>query len=86
MVGASPLISSHFKDIPTIEATNLMGFDVGTVGNHEFDEGGAEMLRLVRHAHYPYLAANTLDRATGKPVLPPYQIVERAGSRSASSA
>jgi 5'-nucleotidase len=79
MVGASPLISSHFKDIPTIEATNLMGFDVGTVGNHEFDEGGAEMLRLVRHAHYPYLAANTLDRDTGKPVLPPYQIVERAG-------
>jgi 5'-nucleotidase len=79
MVGASPLISSHFKDIPTIEATNLMGFDVGTVGNHEFDEGGAEMLRLVRHAHYPYLAANTLDRDTGKPVLPPYQIVERSG-------
>jgi 5'-nucleotidase len=79
MVGASPLISSHFKDIPTIEATNLMGFDVGTVGNHEFDEGGAEMLRLVRHAHYPYLAANTLDRDTGKPVLPPYQIIERAG-------
>ena len=79
MVGASPLISSHFKDVPTIEATNLMGFDVGTLGNHEFDEGGAEMLRLVRHAHYPYLAANTVDRETGKPILPPYQIVERAG-------
>jgi 5'-nucleotidase len=79
MVGASPLISSHFKDVPTIEATNLMGFDVGTLGNHEFDEGGAEMLRLVRHAHYPYLAANTLDRETGKPILPPYQVVERAG-------
>jgi 5'-nucleotidase len=79
MVGASPLISSHFEDVPTIEATNLMGFDVGTVGNHEFDEGGAEMLRLVRHAHYPYLAANTLDRETGRPVLPPYQVVERAG-------
>jgi 5'-nucleotidase len=79
MVGASPLISSHFKDVPTIEATNLMGFDVGTLGNHEFDEGGAEMLRLVRHAHYPYLAANTVDRETGKPILPPYQIIERAG-------
>src|SRR3954471_421243 len=79
MVGASPLISSHFKDVPTIEATNLMGFDVGTLGNHEFDEGGAEMLSLVRHAHYPYLAANTLDREPGKPILPPYQVVERAG-------
>jgi 5'-nucleotidase len=79
MVGASPLISSHFKDVPTIEATNLMGFDVGTVGNHEFDEGGAEMMRLISHAHYPYLAANTVDRDTGKPILPPYLILERAG-------
>ena len=50
MVGASPLISSHFRDEPTIEATNRMGFDVGTLGNHEFDEGGAEALRLVRRA------------------------------------
>src|SRR5918998_1536241 len=47
MVGGSPLISSHFHDEPTIEATNLMEFDVGTLGNHEFDEGGEEMLRLI---------------------------------------
>jgi 5'-nucleotidase len=50
-VGASPLISSWFHDEPTIEATNLMHFDVGTVGNHEFDEGGPEMLRLIRGGH-----------------------------------
>jgi 5'-nucleotidase len=50
MVGASPLISSHFHDEPTIDATNMMEFDVGTLGNHEFDEGGAEALRLVRRA------------------------------------
>jgi 5'-nucleotidase len=79
MVGASPLISSHFKDEPTIEATNKMGFDVGTLGNHEFDEGGAEALRLVRRAHYPYLAANTVTRDTGEPILRPYEIVERGG-------
>src|SRR5918994_1339445 len=47
MVGASPLISSYFHDEPTIKATNLMEFDVGTLGNHEFDEGGKEMLRLI---------------------------------------
>jgi 5'-nucleotidase len=47
MVGASPLISSYFHDEPTIYATNEMGFDVGTLGNHEFDEGGEEMLRLI---------------------------------------
>ena len=46
-VGASPLISSYFHDEPTIYATNEMEFDVGTLGNHEFDEGGQEMLRLI---------------------------------------
>lgn len=48
MVGASPFISSYFHDEPTIKATNLMEFDVGTIGNHEFDEGGQEMLRLIK--------------------------------------
>ncbi len=79
MVGVSPLISSHFNDEPTIEATNLMGFDVGTLGNHEFDEGGAEALRLVRRARYPYIAANTVTREGGELILPPYRIVERSG-------
>lgn len=48
MVGASPLLSSHFHDEPTVRAMNLMEFDVGTVGNHEFDEGGDELARLLR--------------------------------------
>ena len=79
MVGASPLISSPFKDEPTIAATNSMGFDVGTLGNHEFDEGGAEALRLVRQARYPYVAANTVTRDEDELILPPYRVVERAG-------
>src|SRR4029453_17296444 len=37
MIGATPLISSWFHDEPTIEAANEIGFDVGTLGNHEFD-------------------------------------------------
>jgi 5'-nucleotidase len=56
-----------------------MRFDVGTLGNHEFDEGGDEMLRLVHRAHYPYLAANTVSRDGGRLVLPPYGIVEPDG-------
>jgi 5'-nucleotidase len=80
MVGASPLISSHFKDEPTIEASNQIGFDVGTVGNHEFDEGGEELLRLLGLARFPYIAANTRYRDGGL-MLPPYEIVERAGVR-----
>jgi 5'-nucleotidase len=81
MIGASPLISSHFRDEPTIEATNRMGFDVGTVGNHEFDEGGAELLRVLRGSRYGWLAANTVHPDTGETFLPPYAVVERAGVR-----
>ena len=51
MVGASPLVSSRSHDEPTVKAMNLMRFDVGTLGNHEFDEGAAEALRLVRGGH-----------------------------------
>jgi 5'-nucleotidase len=48
MVGASPLISSYFHDEPTVEIMKSLEFNVGTLGNHEFDEGGEEMLRLLR--------------------------------------
>jgi len=107
MVGASPLVSSWFHDEPSIEAANEIGFDVGTVGNHEFDEGGAELMRLLRGgrrtgpaafrrdadggfantsspdfagARFPYIAANTLTTG-GEQLLPPFEIVERAGAR-----
>jgi 5'-nucleotidase len=48
MIGASPLISSWFHDEPTMEVGNELGFDVGTLGNHEFDEGGDELMRILR--------------------------------------
>jgi 5'-nucleotidase len=79
MVGASPLISSQVDHESTIEATRLMRFDVGTLGNHEFDRGGAEAMRLVRLAGYPYVSASVLSAEAGEPVLPPYVIVERGG-------
>ncbi len=79
MVGASPLISSHFDHEPTIDATRIMGFDVGTLGNHEFDRGGAEALRLVGRAGFPYVSASVVGAESGEPVLPPYEVVERDG-------
>jgi 5'-nucleotidase len=101
MVGGSPLISSWFHDEPAIDATNLIGFDAGTIGNHELDEGEGEMLRLIRGgqrsdgrqvkdgrdtssarfagADYPYLSANVIDRATGRPLLAPYAVFTRRG-------
>lgn len=46
MIGASPLMSALFLDEPTIEAMNLVKMDFNAVGNHEFDKGRAELLRM----------------------------------------
>ena len=47
LVGASPLASAYFHDEPSIEVANRIGFDVATLGNHEFDEGVDELRRLL---------------------------------------
>jgi len=53
MVGASQLSSGLFHDEPTIEVLNRIGLDVASVGNHEFDRGSAELLRLQRGGCFP---------------------------------
>ncbi|MFH8984168.1 bifunctional metallophosphatase/5'-nucleotidase [Streptomyces varsoviensis] len=53
MIGASPLLSGLFHDEPTIEAMNRLGLDVTSVGNHEFDEGRAELTRMQRGGCHP---------------------------------
>ena len=45
-IGASPLVSALFHDEPTIEFLNDIGLDASVVGNHEFDEGYAELKRI----------------------------------------
>jgi 5'-nucleotidase len=71
---------------------------VGTLGNHEFDEGVTEMQRLIhggqhangpfleqpyRGARFPYINANVVDAQNGKPILPPYVILKVNGERVA---
>ena len=45
-IGASPLISSLFFDEPSVETLNRIGLEFNSVGNHEFDKGSTELLRL----------------------------------------
>jgi 2',3'-cyclic-nucleotide 2'-phosphodiesterase (5'-nucleotidase family)/predicted AlkP superfamily phosphohydrolase/phosphomutase len=91
MVGASPPESGLLRDKPTLDALNLMGVDVGTLGNHEFDQGVPELLRQVNGGpstkdpnitfsglNYPVVDANVISDATGRPLLPPY-VVKRIG-------
>jgi len=45
-IGATPLLSAAFHDEPTIETLNALGLDITSVGNHEFDEGWRELVRM----------------------------------------
>lgn len=105
-VGASPPNSALLQDEPAISFLNLLANKdckpksaskcevVGTLGNHEFDEGKAELLRLLnggQHANgpflepswqgsrIPYVSANVVDAESGKPILPPYVIKKLPG-------
>ncbi len=53
MIGASPLLSALFHDEPAIESLNAAGLQVSAVGNHEFDEGAAELLRMQNGGCHP---------------------------------
>ncbi len=46
LISASPLASSLFLDEPSIEVLSRLGLDYAAVGNHEFDRGTRELLRL----------------------------------------
>jgi 5'-nucleotidase len=45
-IGASPLANGLFHEEPITIVSNLMNVDFGSVGNHEFDKGSAELLRI----------------------------------------
>ncbi len=53
LVGASPLNSALFHDEPAIETMNRLGLEFNAVGNHEFDEGRDELLRLQKGGCHP---------------------------------
>jgi 5'-nucleotidase len=53
LIGTSPLVSGVAHDEPTIEVMNQIGLDLNAVGNHEFDEGFAELLRMQTGGCHP---------------------------------
>lgn len=107
-VGASPASSALLQDEPSIQWLNMLANSactyadktnpacniVGTLGNHEFDEGKTELLRLLnggnyvsgpfledpyKGARFPYVSANVVDEVTGRPLLLPYVIKQVMG-------
>ncbi|MFP5415320.1 MAG: bifunctional metallophosphatase/5'-nucleotidase [Actinomycetes bacterium] len=65
LIGGSTFLSGMFHDEPSIESLEAMGLDVAGVGNHEFDEGTDELLRMVNGGCHPtdgcYFPADPYD-------------------------
>src|SRR5438445_9569340 len=100
LIGASPFLSAMFHDEPTIEALSMMGLDISSVGNHEFDEGKDELLRMQNGGCHPldqcqaphpfagaelrYLAASTFEKRSVTSVFPPSECRRFDGIPAAS--
>ncbi|MEN3353845.1 MAG: 5-nucleotidase [Betaproteobacteria bacterium] len=67
-IGASPLISALFHDEPAIEIMNRVGLEFNAVGNHEFDHGSGELLRLQNGGCKPGDPNTCKGAAVGTPV------------------
>src|SRR5947208_1762108 len=58
--------SSTYQGRQMIDAWNASGLDYATFGNHEFDFGPDVLRRRVRESHFKWLAANVIDKKTGR--------------------
>jgi len=87
--GAAPPLSGFFDEEPAIRAMRLMGFDVDTFGNHNFDRGVGHLQRMVNLAAAPsssvpgkpfgYVSANLSKMEENLQGVAPWRIFEVAG-------
>lgn len=68
VIGASPLVSALFHDEGTIESLNRAGLNIASVGNHEFDEGSTELLRMQNGGCHPTDPNSCKGASVGTPV------------------
>lgn len=61
------------------EAFNYLGYDAGTMGNHDIETGHSVYDRLKKAYKFPLLAANAVDKKTGNPYFEPYTIIKKDG-------
>jgi 5'-nucleotidase len=90
LIGASPLASALFHDEPTIDFFNYLKLQASAVGNHEFDEGFAELKRMqtggchpvdgcqfeptFRGADFPYLGSNVYYEKNNRLAMKPFTV------------
>ena len=76
-------IGSLTRGEAIIDIMNNVGYDLATLGNHEFDYGMDQLFALMQQAEYPYLSANFMDLETDTPKLDAYKIIEANGKKIA---
>lgn len=62
---------------PMASVFNLLGYDAGVVGNHEFNYGLQASAQYKSNLNMPLLGANVIDTATGQPAYTPYTMIEK---------
>jgi 5'-nucleotidase len=83
-IGAAPPISTEFEELSTIEAMNLMKFDVSAFGNHEHDRNLAHVQKVIGASDFQWVTANYGDASlavlkSGTKAAKSYHIIERGG-------
>lgn len=69
------VIGSLSKGESIIELMNEVGYDVVTLGNHEFDYGMSQLFKLRDSLEATMVSANFCDFRTGELIFPPYEIL-----------
>lgn len=66
-----------------MQIMNELGYDVAIPGNHEFDFGMDNFLKLANEAEFPYISVNFTDLRTNKKPFSAYKIIEAGGLKIA---
>ena len=70
---------STYKGASAVAMMNAAGYDVVTLGNHEFDFGYAQCMANLADAQFTTICANVLLRETGEPILDGHTVVTTEG-------
>src|SRR5215510_6362442 len=73
LVQGSP-VSTIFHGLPVFEIANLLGFDVTTLGNHDFDYGWMQTRKFIQTATHPIVSSNIINHRSETITPKPYVI------------
>ena len=76
-------VSTIFHGLPIFEVVNLLGYDVGTLGNHDFDYGWMQARKFIQIAKYPIVSSNIVGAERQLFAPKPYVILTVNGMRVA---